>query len=103
MTDPFAVLGIAPGASADEVRVAWRRAARTCSPERDPEAFERARAAYELVRDRAAFARTLLDAPPPELPPARAEAVAPVAADAARDLLRHLLATRRIDLEDIGG
>lgn len=45
---PHAVLGVAPGASPDEVRAAWRRRARATHPDRggDAAAFRVVAAAY---------------------------------------------------------
>ena len=49
--DPWAVLGLEPGASQEEVRRAWRAAAARCHPDRggDPEEFRVAKAAYEFL------------------------------------------------------
>jgi curved DNA-binding protein CbpA len=49
--DPYAVLGLARGASADEIKQAYFALVRTHPPERDPAAFKRIRAAYERLRD----------------------------------------------------
>ena len=54
--DPFAVLGVQPGASRDEVQAAYRRAAKRWHPDRDasPAAARRmaeVNAAWELLRD----------------------------------------------------
>jgi hypothetical protein len=64
--DAYAVLGLTRGASDDEVRAAWRDAARRTHPDvgGDAVAFRRAREAYEILIDpvqRAAHDR-LLDA-----------------------------------------
>jgi len=48
--DPYAVLGVAPGATAEEARQAYFRMVRTATPEAQPEAFKRIRAAYETLR-----------------------------------------------------
>jgi hypothetical protein len=57
--DPFAVLGVQPGASRDEVQAAYRRAAKRWHPDRDPSPAAALRmaevnAAWELLRDGAA-------------------------------------------------
>lgn len=65
--DPFAVLGVSPSADDAAIRRAYLGLLRLHRPERDPEGFQRVRAAYEAVRsgqDRAA--RRLLESP--ELP-----------------------------------
>ena len=56
MRDPYEVLGVAPTATADEVKLAYRLAARLHHPDRNPapEAaarFREAQAAYELLSD----------------------------------------------------
>ena len=48
--DPYAVLGLAPGATAEEVRRAYFRLVRIHTPEAHPEEFKRVRAAYETLR-----------------------------------------------------
>jgi len=48
--DPYVVLGLARGASADEIRQAYFRLVREHSPEAHPEEFKRIRAAYEALR-----------------------------------------------------
>ena len=49
--DPWAVLGLEPGASQEDLRRAWRAAAARCHPDRggDPEEFRLAKAAYEFL------------------------------------------------------
>lgn len=49
--DPYAVLGLAPTATAAEIKAAYFARVRTHPPERDPEMFKRIRAAYESLRD----------------------------------------------------
>jgi hypothetical protein len=56
--DPHAVLGVAPGASADEITSAYRKLAKRWHPDRAPGAAAEARmveinAAYELLRSEA--------------------------------------------------
>jgi len=103
--DPFAVLGVAPDADEATVRAAYRRAVREHPPDRDPAGFERVRAAYERVRDPVALAYSLLDPPPPSFPPPRHPDPPglPSPANAARDLLRLLLATGLLSLEEPDG
>lgn len=49
--DPYSILGITHGASTDEVRSAWRKAALQNHPDRggDPTLFDRARRAAEVL------------------------------------------------------
>lgn len=49
--DPFAVLGLDDTADDAAVRAAYLRALQTSPPDRDPEGFQRIRAAYEALRD----------------------------------------------------
>ncbi|MBN8451524.1 DnaJ C-terminal domain-containing protein [Accumulibacter sp.] len=54
--DPFAVLGVAPKASREEIRTAYRRLAMRWHPDRNPSPaasaeFKRVHAAYELLLD----------------------------------------------------
>ena len=51
VVDPYAVLGVDPAATLDEVKTAYFALVRAHPPERDPEAFKRIRAAYEQLRD----------------------------------------------------
>jgi curved DNA-binding protein CbpA len=48
--DPYAVLGLEPSASAEQVRQAYFRLVRQYTPEAHPEQFKRVRAAYETLR-----------------------------------------------------
>lgn len=48
--DPYAMLGLSQGATADEVRGAYFRLVRQYPPEAHPEEFKRVRAAYEALR-----------------------------------------------------
>jgi curved DNA-binding protein CbpA len=52
MIDPFRILGLSPQADDQAIRHAYLEAIRQCPPERDPQRFERIRAAYEAVRDK---------------------------------------------------
>jgi hypothetical protein len=73
--DPFAVLGVAPGATAEELRLARRRLALRLHPDRaggDAEAMRRLNTAFDLAmaaRDRTAQDR---DADVTTAPPSRA-------------------------------
>jgi hypothetical protein len=49
--EAFTVLGLTAPATHDEIRRAYLRALKTAKPERDPEAFLRVRAAYDVLRD----------------------------------------------------
>jgi curved DNA-binding protein CbpA len=76
---PFAEARRLLGLSADEgdgaaLKRAYRRAVAEHPPDRDPDAFRRARDAYELLRDPSARASEILLRPspliaPPALPP----------------------------------
>jgi curved DNA-binding protein CbpA len=48
--DPYLVLGLQNGASAEDVRQAYFRMVRLHPPEADPEEFKRIRMAYEALR-----------------------------------------------------
>jgi curved DNA-binding protein CbpA len=90
--DLYAVLGVERGASADEIRRAFRQAALLWHPDRNPDAdaaevFRAVQQAYERLRDpqrRSAYDRTLeapfgpgtarlADGPPPQWVPPREE------------------------------
>jgi curved DNA-binding protein CbpA len=49
--DPYATLGLARSASAEEIKRAYFALVRANPPERNPEQFKRIRAAYERLRD----------------------------------------------------
>src|SRR3954454_15337190 len=71
--DPFAVLGVAPGASGEEVAAAYRRLAKRWHPDRagGQEAARRMaeiNAAYDLVRSERWLERSGRTAPPAERP-----------------------------------
>lgn len=56
MRDPYEVLGISPVASLDDIKAAYRKAARLYHPDRNPSAdasarFREAQTAYELLGD----------------------------------------------------
>lgn len=53
--DPYTVLGVHPGAGADEIAAAYRRAVRACHPDTphpDRDRLAAVIAAYRLLRDR---------------------------------------------------
>ena len=68
----YAVLGVSPDASPDEIRGAYRRAARASHPDLHPgdasaaERFKRVQVAYEVLGDPAR--RAAYDAPPAPAP-----------------------------------
>lgn len=49
--DPSQILGVAPGASEEEIRAAYVRGIKKYPPDRAPAEFERVRDAYEILRD----------------------------------------------------
>jgi curved DNA-binding protein CbpA len=76
VVDHYAVLGVQRGASADEIRTAYRRAARASHPDLHPEdvtahdRFMRVQKAYEVLGDPAR--RAAYDTPPSRPAAARA-------------------------------
>lgn len=48
--DPYALLGLAPSATLEEIKQAYFAQVRAHPPERDPEAFKQIRAAYEQLK-----------------------------------------------------
>jgi hypothetical protein len=56
MTDPYAVLGLKPGASEADIKAAWRRLARQYHPDHNPNnpaaeaRFKQIKAAYDLLK-----------------------------------------------------
>ncbi len=48
--DPYAVLGVAPSASLEEIKNAYFTQVRAHPPEREPVAFKEIRAAYERLK-----------------------------------------------------
>ncbi len=74
ISDPYAVLGLTRQATALEVKEAYFKLVHDYPPERDPEGFQRIRAAYEALRTPTARARTdrqFVQPPPPYVPPRR--------------------------------
>lgn len=64
--DPWTILGIAPGAGDEAIREAYLGKVKAHPPDREPEAFERVRDAYEALKDPRSRARRVLDADPLE-------------------------------------
>ncbi len=62
------VLELSPAASSEEVRAAYLRFVRAHPPDRDPDAFERVRDAYETLRNPERRAALLLLADDPTAP-----------------------------------
>ena len=91
---PAETLGVAPGASEAEVRKAYARAVRSHPPDRDPDAFMRVRAAYELLCDRTrpVYASPHVVAAAPVPPTPRAAPTAPAPTRAPQDAEALLLA-----------
>lgn len=63
--DPWALLGVEPGASDDEIRAAYREAVKRHPPDRDPPGFARLNEAFEALRNPRARARERLFGPSP--------------------------------------
>jgi curved DNA-binding protein CbpA len=95
------VLGVGSDDDAAAIKRAYRRAAASSPPDRDPEGFRRIRDAYELLSDPFERASALLYSPvpltpAPSLPPSP---VPPQPTALATELLRSILGTRaRADL-----
>lgn len=73
----FEVLELPPDASAKDLKRAYRRAVAAHPPDREAEAFERIRAAFELL-DQAAEAYGVLRRREPATPPLRVRRPPPV-------------------------
>jgi hypothetical protein len=61
---PWRVLGLSRCAGEDEIRAAYLEQVKLHPPDREPEAFERIRDAYEVLRDPRRRARMVLDVDP---------------------------------------
>jgi DnaJ-domain-containing protein 1 len=59
-TDPYAALGLRPGATEQEIRAAYLARVKECPPDRAPSEFETIRDAYHLLRDPRRRAASLL-------------------------------------------
>ena len=102
--DPYAVLGVRPGASAAEVHAAYRAAVRRTHPDAggSAAAFENVQAAYESLRDPGAAARRRNDGtqhPQSPQPPPAAGSPAPDPAQARRRMDDLLAESRRLEDE----
>ena len=98
--DLYAALGIGPEASPDEIRGAYRRAARATHPDLNPgdatavERFKRVQIAYDVLGD--PVRRAAYDAPlAPVGPPAYQDGRSPTTADVPVSLARELGETVR--------
>ncbi len=52
MRDPYLILGVSPDADDEMIHAAFLEATRRCPPDRDPEAYDERRKAYEALRTR---------------------------------------------------
>ena len=66
--DPWAVLGLAPGAGDDGLRAAYLKKVREHPPDRAPREFERVRDAYQALEDPARRATLELFSGRPDAP-----------------------------------
>jgi len=66
--DPREILGVRPNASDEEIRAAYLQKVKENPPDRLPEAFERIRDAYEVLRDPRRRAADFLLSLDPEAP-----------------------------------
>ena len=64
--DPYAVLGLGPGAEDERIRAAYLAKLKQFPPDRSPAEFEQVRDAYELLRDRRRRAQHTLFSVNPE-------------------------------------
>jgi curved DNA-binding protein CbpA len=68
IADPYAVLGLGPGADDEQIRAAYLAKLKLFPPDRSPVEFEQLRDAYDLLRDRRRRAQHLLFSVAPEAP-----------------------------------
>ena len=66
ISDPYAVLGLGPGADDEQIRAAYLAKLKQFPPDRSPAEFEQVRDAYELLRDRRRRAQYTLFSVNPE-------------------------------------
>lgn len=64
--DPYAVLGLGPGAEDEQIRAAYLAKLKQFPPDRAPAEFEQVRDAYALLRDRRRRAQHTLFSVNPE-------------------------------------
>jgi curved DNA-binding protein CbpA len=64
--DPYAVLGLGPGAEDEQIRAAYLAKLKQFPPDRSPAEFEQIRDAYDLLRDRRRRAQHTLFSVNPE-------------------------------------
>jgi curved DNA-binding protein CbpA len=64
--DPYAVLGLGPGAEDEQIRAAYLAKLKQFPPDRSPAEFEQVRDAYELLRNRRRRAQHTLFSVNPE-------------------------------------
>ncbi len=109
MEEPYAVLGLEPGADRDRITRAYRKLVRRYPPELNPERFSRIRRAYELLSSlehRMAEVRkepeatlealfpppsVTLKPPPPPPEPLQPENIEPLLGPLRRQLLKRIL------------
>jgi len=106
--DPFVILGVAPGASADEVAAAYRRLAKRWHPDRsggeqDPRRMAEINAAYDLLRSERGLERRGRAEPYTPTPPTRrgAARAAPWLTEPLRRALGRELLVALEDGEDV--
>jgi len=66
-SDPYAVLGLEPGAGDEQIRAAYLARLKQFPPDRSPAEFERIRDAYDVLRDRRKRAQHTLFSVNPEV------------------------------------
>ena len=66
--DPYAVLGLSPGAEDEQIRAAYVAKLKQFPPDRSPAEFEQVRDAYALLRDRRTRAQHTLFSVNPDAP-----------------------------------
>jgi len=62
---PWAMLGLDPGASSEEIRSRYTALVKRHPPDRDPDVFQAIRDAYDRLKDPRTLARERLFGPPP--------------------------------------